>query len=551
MIKISSLPQYHRNAKRFTEIVAILLKYGLANWLKGSDPEFYKRFFSSRQGESLAGLDFATRLRMALTEMGTTFIKLGQVLSTRDDLVSPELARELRKLQSDTPPDSPSEVRAIIEAELGQSPEELFVDFDPQAQGSASIGQVHTARLAEGGVVVKVQHPGIAEKVITDLDILAALAALAEKYDPVMRLYQPRVLVAEFRRTLLQELDFRQEARHLRRFILNFAGNDTIKIPWPHPELSAARVMTMERLRGVSIGDAESLRRMGLDTAELTRRGADIYLEMIFEHGFYHADPHPGNIWVLGGGRIGLLDCGMVGRVDQRTRDQIESILLAAVDNDAHRLTDILLRLATAPPELDRRALEAEVDQFMSDYLSESLNDMNLSELLGSLTAMIRNHHIILPANIALLIKTLVMLEGTSRQLSRDFNLLELVEPYLRQSLRRRWSPAGVLGRMRRSYQQWERLLEALPGDLGEIIGRVKEGGLQVNLRHRGLDRPVNRLVHGILTAALFVGSCLLLAAAVPPRIWGMSVPGLAGGGLALGLAWRLLRALKRSGGLD
>lgn len=551
MIKISALPQFRRNAKRFTEIVTVLLKYGLANWLKGGDPQFFQKLFTSREGQSLAGLDFPVRLRMAFTELGTTFIKLGQVLSTRDDLISPELAAELAKLQADAPADPPEAVRAVIEAELGHGPEEIFDEFQPEPMGSASIGQVHAARLEGAEVVVKVRHPGISAKVATDLDILAGLASLAEKHDPELRLYQPRALVAEFRRTLLNELDFRQEARNLERFNRNFADNHAIRIPQPLPQASGDRVLTMERFRGFSIGDAERLRDTGRDTAELTRQGANIYLEMIFGHGFYHADPHPGNIWVLEDGRIGLLDCGMVGRLDQRTRDQVQSILMAALHNDARRLTDILLRLASAPADLDRRALEADVEHFVADYLGQSLSEIDLSELLHSLTAMIRNHHIILPADIALLIKTLVMLEGTSRQLSRDFNLLELVEPYLMESMRRRWTPQGILERLSSRYQDWDRLLEVLPGDLGEVLTQLKEGRLRIVQTHQGLDRPVNRLVLGLIDAALFLGSCVLLAGDAPPLLWGMSIWGLAAGVAFLAVGWRLWRAMKRSGGLD
>ena len=552
MLSLTSLPQFTRNTKRFTEIVSILGKYGLANWISENDPEFLRNFFRSAQGVQLSNLSQEARLRLALTELGPTFIKLGQILSTRADLVGPAFAREFAGLQSDIPPDPPEVIRAVIAEELGQPVERLFAAFEDQPIGSASIGQAHRATLPDGQrVVVKVQHQGIEEKVTNDLDILMALAELAEQYDETLQAYQPRATLAEFRRNLLRELDFTRERRNLEEFARNFAGDRTIHIPKPFPELSARRVLTMEMLDGMSIRHVAEIEAQGVNTKELATRCANIYLNMIFRDRFFHADPHPGNIWVLRDGVVGLLDCGMIGRIDAHTRGEVERMLLSAVEKDAEQLADVVVRIGTMPQGLNRDALRADIDEFVAEYLGQSLQDFDLSGALEGLTEIIRQYHILLPPGLSSLLKGLVMLEGTSRSLSRDFSLIDLLRPYYANAMKRRLSPEKFLLRLRRSYQDWDRLLNMLPQELADILRRIRDGKFDVNLEHRRLDAIVNRLVYGIVTAALFVGSCLLVSQRIPPVIQGISLPGAVGCLAACGLGFRLLQAIKRSGNLE
>ena len=552
MLSLTSLPQFTRNTKRFTEIVSILGKYGLANWISENDPEFLRNFFRSAQGVQLSNLSQEARLRLALTELGPTFIKLGQILSTRADLVGPAFAREFAGLQSDIPPDPPEVIRAVIAEELGQPVERLFAAFEDQPIGSASIGQVHRATLPDGQrVVVKVQHQGIEEKVTNDLDILMALAELAEQYDETLQAYQPRATLAEFRRNLLRELDFTRERRNLEEFARNFVGDRAIHIPKPFPELSARRVLTMEMLDGMSIRHVAEIEAQGVNTKELATRCANIYLNMIFRDRFFHADPHPGNIWVLRDGVVGLLDCGMIGRIDAHTRGEVERMLLSAVEKDAEQLADVVVRIGTMPQGLNRDALRADIDEFVAEYLGQSLQDFDLSGALEGLTEIIRQYHILLPPGLSSLLKGLVMLEGTSRSLSRDFSLIDLLRPYYANAMKRRLSPEKFLLRLRRSYQDWDRLLNMLPQELADILRRIRDGKFDVNLEHRRLDAIVNRLVYGIVTAALFVGSCLLVSQRIPPVIQGISLPGAVGCLAACGLGFRLLQAIKRSGDLE
>ncbi|OLN24767.1 Ubiquinone biosynthesis monooxygenase UbiB [Desulfovibrio sp. DV] len=553
MFSLASIPHFARNARRFREIAGVLARYGLAEFLAASDPAFLKDLLVSPAGASLTAMRREERLRLALTELGATAIKLGQILSTRSDIVGPEVAAELGKLRADTEPDAPTAVAATIAAELGAPPEALFAAFDPIPLASASIGQVHRASLPDGtAVVVKVQHAGIEDTVRADLDILMGLADLAERGIVELRLYQPLAVATEMRRTILRELDFVREERNLRHFAVNFASEPRIVFPRTYPERSARRVLTMEELDGEPLSslaeaqDPDALRRR----EELARVAADAFLEMIFRDNFFHADPHPGNLRVLPGDRLGLLDCGMVGRIDERTRRALEDALLAVVESDAEGLTEQVMRLGRLPPGLDRPALRADVEDFVADYANQPMGAFDLSGALTDVAALVRRHGILLPPVVAHLIKVFVVLEGASRSLTPGFSLLEVIAPYAGKIIARRLSPGALFTRLRRNWRDWNGLLESFPRDAAEILRRAREGRLDVQLSHRGLDATVNRLVYGIVTAALFLGSCQILANRVPPLIFDISLFGALGCAGAILLGLRLLRAIRRSGEL-
>ena len=551
-MEVSDLPRMVRNAGRFHEVVAVAAKYGLAPWLSNVPADWVQRHFRSRDGRQISELTEPQRVRMALAELGTTFIKLGQILSTRPDLVGLEMAAELTRLQSNTPADDPEQVVAMIQADLGQHPDSLFQEFDPQAFASASIGQVHRAVLDDGTrVVVKVQHHGIEERVQNDLEILLQLAELAETYSKELAQFRPVATASEFRRTLLAELDFTREERNLIRFTNNFRDDPGVCFPKPHPERCSRRVLTMDELQGISVAKGPLLAEAGFDMTDVARRGANMFLQMVFRDGFYHADPHPGNLMVLQDAAIGVLDCGMVGRVDEELREQIEDLLLAAVDQDADRLTETVVDLGEVPPNFDRSALRNDLVQFVENYGTQSIDKFDLSGALNEMTEIIRQHHILLPSRVSLLIKMLVMLEGTSRQLSPDFSIAELLEPYRAEMIKRRMSPQRMLRKLQSAQRDWTRLAQTFPGDIADLMERIRRGSFDVKLEHRRLDSIVNRLVLGILTAALFVGSASLLSNQVKPLLWDTSVPGGIGALTAVILGFTLVRAIRHSGSIE
>jgi ubiquinone biosynthesis protein len=314
--------------------------------------------------------------------------------------------------------------------------------------------------------------------------------------------------------------------------------------------LSTKSVLTMERLAGIAAADVPALRASGLDLAQFARRGASMWLQMIFRDSVYHADPHPGNLLLLPGTVVGVLDCGMVGRIDSGLRQHIESLLFAAVEQDAAELAEIVLRLGKAPVGTDRAALTTELDEFLADYIGHSLHDLDVGAALQNLFDLVRRYHIVLPAPLSLLLRTLLVLDGTSRALDRDFSLAELIEPFYLAALRRRASPRTLLRRLRRSWRDWDRLLDTAPRDLRDVLGRLRDGSLRLRLEHGHLDAVLNRLTLGILVAALVLGGSALWASAAPPRLGGIPVLAVLLYLLALRLGWRLLRAIRRSGEL-
>lgn len=549
---IASVHQFARNSARFREVVSILAKYGLAEWLGPVRSDWLQDIFRDSSGTLISDLSPNQRVRYALTELGTTFIKLGQVLSTRPDLVGPELALELTELQSNTPADSFEYVSQLVQDELGHAPSEIFAEFDQQPLASASIGQVHRASTNDGKkVIVKIQHEGIEGRVQNDLEILHHLAGIAEDVSPASRQYQPVKTAQEFADTLRQEMDFSREAGNLKRFAHNFAKDDHICIPGVYDGHSSRRVLTMDFLEGISVSHKNALIEANHDLTKLAEQGARMFVDMIFRDGFCHADPHPGNLLVLEDGSIGLLDCGMVLRINDGLREQVEDMALAAVGRDSRTLTSCVMKMGQVPQGTDELALASELDDFLSDYAEQSVSDFDLSGALNGMIRIIRDHQIVLPAKIGMLIKILVMLEGTAQQLDPQFSLAELLSGYKEQAIRRRLEPKRLLGKLQTEARQWTDLAERFPRDAADILNRIKNGSFDVHLDHRRLDSIVNRLVVGILAAALFVGSASLWSRDVSPHFKGVSIPGALGCATAIWLGFKLIRAVKRSGDLD
>jgi ubiquinone biosynthesis protein len=540
-MNIRTLPKLRRGAHRVGAVVSVLARYGLADWLSHTEFERAKKVFTTKEGELLTGQTRAARIRLALTELGTTYIKFGQMLSTRPDLVGQEVADELAKLQQGVPPDPPEVVLATVAQELGHPVNELFAEFDTAPIGSASIGQVHAAFLPDGRkVVVKVQHPGIEARVRGDLEIVQALAELAER-SAEMKRYQPVALVEDFRRSLLRELDFSREERNLQQFAMNFAEDETVLFPQAYPELSTSRVLTMERLAGVSLRDNAGLEKTGLDRKELARRGATVWMEMLFRDSFFHADPHPGNLLVLPEGVLGILDCGMVGRIDEPLGEAIEESLGAIVNLDSARLARSIMRMCSAPRDFDEAAFSADMADFVAFYGNQPIDQFQVGGALKEAAQIISRYELVLPSTISRIIKMLAMLEGTAKLLNPQVNLLELIKPYQHKMMLRRLSPR----RQRRKWQgllsEWGQIGRNFPRMMGDILQQLQTGKFDINLQHHGLEHSVNRLVMGMVTSALFLGSAVLWSNKVPPTIGGFSIFGVLGCALSALLGMRLL----------
>lgn len=549
-MKLTSIPQIYRNANRWREILAVLSKHGLADWLARLDLPFAKRLRRGRSAKVRPTVSREERIVRAIEDLGPAFIKLGQVLATRADLVGVELAQELAKLQTAAPADPPELIRKTIEEELGTTIAEAFAEFDDQPVASASIGQVHRARLPDGRqVAVKVRHPGVEERLKVDADILVGLSELFERM-PELAPYRPQALATEFQRTVRRELDFREELRRIDQFRLAFARDPRVKIPEPFPELSTKQVLTLEWLEGAKLSDQEGVNASGADRSEVAQHGAEVFLEMIFDHGLYHADPHPGNLLVLPGGVIGLLDFGMVGRISEALREDLEDVLIAVVADEPLELSAALLRIGSRPRLLDQEAFLADVTEFVDRYGRIDTDQFDLADALTELFRLVRRHKIVLTPQLALLLKLLVMLEGTARGLSPRFSLVSLLAPMQRRMMLSRLNPVRSAKKARRLYNEVEQLAEEMPQRVRDLLSPFQSGRFEIHLEHGGLEPSVNRLVLGLLTSSLIVAGALMVSNKVWP-LYGASTPGLAAFALSGLLGARLVWAIRKSGWLD
>jgi len=560
-MRISSLPRYYRNLRRWQEIIVVLRRYGLADWLSRLRVDFIRDWLKDERGVPLSSYSREARVRMALTDLGPTFIKLGQVLSLRPDLVGSTQAAELQQLQSQVPADPFDQVKLVVENELKQPIELSFKEFCESPIASASIGQVHAAVLMDGTqVVVKVQHFNIQEKVNEDLEVLRGLAVLAESI-PELAVWQPRAIVEQLSRSLLRELSFSRELSNLAMFQAALRDSPGIVVPSAYPKLSSSRVLTMEKIEGRSIQClAEPGNFSAEDRTAIAKRVSELYVQSIFVKGLYHADPHPGNILLQDDNTIGLLDFGMVGRIDDSLRGTIEEMLWAVLNQDSALLSSLIKRAGKIPASIDDAQLSNDVADLIAAYGSQPLDSFDLRGALNEATDILHRHRITLPSQMGLLIKTLVTLEGTIRLCSPGFSVLEVIQPMMGQIRRNRFSPRRQARRLRRMYVELEGLVERLPSQISSLMELVQEGKLDVQLSHRGLSPSINRLVLGLLTSSLLLGSSILMASKVPPLLFmdggplglkDLSIMGLTGFLVSSLVAFRILLAINKSGHLD
>ena len=485
-------------------------------------------------------------IRMAFEDLGPTFIKFGQILSTRADLLPPEYQAELAKLQDSAPPVPIAEVRAAIEGELGRPLEALFASFAETPLAAGSIGQAHLATLDDGTeVVVKVRRPGIVERVEEDLAILVEIAGVATGRWEAAAQYDAVGLIEEFAQTLRAELDYVREADNAERFAEMFAGDSSIHVPRVYRELSTSRVLTLERMSGLKISDLAGLDAARVDRPALARRATAALLKMIFEERFFHADPHPGNFFVKPNGTIALIDFGMIGEVDVRTRDRLGQLLTAVTSRDPERLVDAFFELGVGGRGAQREALQRDLEHLVAQAYGRELSEIRLGPLINEAQNVARKHHLRLPSNLALLLKALAMAEGLAAQLDPSFRMAEVLEPYARELMLRQSSPRAFARALGRAGIEASQLGTELPQRLRRLLADLERGGVEVSVRPTGLEpllnrleRLANRIVLGIIAAALINGLAVLMSFYHPPGWEQWTVAAFTiGFALALGLA--------------
>jgi ubiquinone biosynthesis protein len=478
-----------------------------------------------RRGTQDAGHARATRLRMALEELGPTFVKFGQALSIRSDLLPLSLTTELARLQDDAPPLPAGTVESVIAQELGAPIETLFRDFDPVPIGAASIAQVHRAILPSGDqVAVKVRRPGIGATIDGDLAILQSIAASAERHWADAELFVPSALVRQFARTIRREQDFTREGRIIERFAANFAGDPTVIVPRVHWSHTCAAVLTMDYVDGIKVSDIDALRLQGSDPALVARRGADAILQQVLTDGLFHADPHPGNILVLPGSVICLLDFGIIGHLGRPGRDRLARLVQAIGARDIPRVVRIVLALSEPLVEPDIKALEEDAAELVETYAGARLQDLSMARVWADIADVIGRHRLQLPADLMLLVKTLVTMEGVGHRLDPTFRMIEHATPYVRRVLMERWSPPRALRLAGREGRDLVDALRAMPDDVHAILAKARAGGLSLHVRQDDLaqvagriDVAGRRISLGLVLAALLMSTATIAAAGSSP----------------------------------
>jgi ubiquinone biosynthesis protein len=553
-----------RDLGRLQEIASVLIRHGfgdvvrrlgLANLLEKAGHALHWD-----DAEAYAHMPPPERVRRALEELGTTFVKLGQILSTRVDQFEPEWIAEFSRLQDNTPPSPWPEVLAQLTEDLGAPPEATFAHFDPEPLAAGSIAQVHAARLQDGTeVIVKVRRPGIKPQVEADLRWLARLAATLEADHPELRAYRPREMVRQFARSLHRELDLANEGRQSDRIAANFrdwrdgADGPAILIPRIHWTWTRERVCVQDRVEGIPGRRLDLVDAAGLDRKLLAQRGARAVLKMIVQDGLFHADPHAGNVFYLPGNRIAFIDFGMVGRLSAARRDELIRLLVGLVQRDPQAVADVMLDWAGEHAS-DEEGLVMDLQAFVDAYHGLTLKQINLANMLAEVTSLLRQHQLALPADLALLFKSFITLEGMGRSLDGDFNMAEEALPLLKASVRARYRPQALLQRGWRALDEALSLMGGLPNDLARLLRAARRGRLEVHIDIANLNRvgnqvesALNRLVVGLVVAALIVGSSIVMTVPGGPTLLGLPFFGLLGFvGATLGSVW-LVGSISRS----
>jgi len=530
---VSGLFSTTRELPRLREISSVFVRHGLGDLVRRAGIatllEHAGHVLQWGEASEIAHLEPQQRARLAFEQLGPTFVKLGQMLSTREDLLPPTWTTELAQLHSHVAPVPFDDLLPQVEQALGRSPFEVFSNLEREPYAAASIAQVHRAKLASGTpVILKIRRPGIEAKIDSDLKILEHLAHLVEREIPEVRRYRPVQVVGQLRGSLERELDLALEARNTERFARNFADDLDILVPRVYWEWTSSAMNVQEHIEGIRGNDLVAIDNAGLDRKALAARGADAVLKMILVDGFFHADPHPGNVMYLPGNRIALIDFGMVGRLSPVRRRQIVDLLAGLARHDEETMLEVLLDWR-GDDFVDEARLATDLGEFAFDYADMQLKDLKIGVLLRRVSAILREHSIVLPADLTLMFKALISLEGLGRHYDPEFRLIERAKPFLDSAMRERYQPAEAARRAQETLNDFFGLVTSMPRDLARLVKDARHGRMRVDLDLKRLDSfghrlhsAINRATIGIMTASLVVGSSIVMTVAEGPTLFGV-----------------------------
>jgi ubiquinone biosynthesis protein len=529
-----------RDLPRLHEITSVLIRYGWGDFVRllgiAHLLERAGRLLHWKTSNEIVQLDLPVRIRLALTELGPSFVKLGQILATRVDVFPASWIVEFEELHSNVPPVPFELLQGELERVMGDSVDNVFLAFDREPFAAASIAQVHRARLPDGvAVVVKIRRPDIHAKIDADLRILTHLARLMELEMPDMRRYRVVQIVGQLQRSLLRELDLAKEARNLETFAKNFENDESVHIPRVYWKYCSETVNVQEELIGIPGSQIARAEAEGFDLKLLAERGANAVLKMILLDGYFHADPHPGNVIYLPGNVIGLIDFGMVGRVTDSRREQLIDFLQALIQKNESGMLNVLTAWA-GDVEIDEDHLAYDISELIFGYDNLGLKDIHLGALLSEVTALMRDNQLTMPPDLTLLFKALITLEGLGHQLDPDFHMVDQLTPFVSQVLEARYSPQALAKRAKHGMSEIAEIFFGLPRDVARLFRRARSGRLRIDLDLKRLDHfgqqlnsAANRLTMGVLTASLVVGSSIIMTVEGGPELFGLPFFGLLG----------------------
>lgn len=549
-----------KSINRAREIISIIMAYGfrdiiaitpILKIIKNPIDKINIKY----KGIDLRNYSRGERIRMACEDLGTTFVKLGQILSNRNDILPKDITDELSKLQNHVKPFDENEAINIIETELGKKIDEVFDSFDMKPKASASISQVHTAVLKTGEkVAIKVKRPNIEENILMDIEVIIWLSNIIEKYNEEFALMQPQKLIAAFKAQLLQELDFNFEKNNTLKFARYFKDNKNIKIAKIYEEYSTKSILTMEYINGIKISDI-SPDDNRYDRKKLVSIGIDAVLEQIFMLGFFHADPHPGNLMALENNVLCFLDFGMIGFIPPNSKEAFSSLIMSISSADYLALSKSILDLCYHSDIKNIDDFNMAIFVLVNKYIDMSLDNINIEDVFNELIEIIREFRLSLPSNIMLLIKSLIVLEGVARNLDKDVKLIEHIKPFAFRYVKEQIKPDNILKQLKKLVTDYSHILKQLPSDFSDLVSVMKKGSMKIQLEHKNLeslsttlDGLADRLSYSIVLASLIMASALIITSKMPPLFHGTSVIGMIGFGLSaiMGFIMIISRFIKK-----
>ena len=551
---------------RYREIFKVFYKFGFSDFLQFLHLQALSDVLAlplTEEERKLQEKPTAVRFRMALEELGPTFVKMGQILSSRRDLMDETFHKELRKLQAHVAPISGEVAWEVLTAELGVDPARIFKTFKMKPLAAASIGQVHQATLQDGAqVVVKIQRPDIRETINKDLAIMAEIARLLDKYVESLAVLNPVAVVRDFSKTLLKELDYLNEAKNMKQMREEFEDDPSLRVPEWYEEFSTSKVLTMECLKGHPIDKPVTLESHGINPIKLSENISKLIYKQVLDHGFFHADPHPGNMSVQDDGTVILYDFGMMGKLTPSFREDIADLVTSLTDRDARTLMFAVIGMSEQSFVDDPLQFEEDLESFSENHLNKPLKDIKVGHVLNRLLDLLMKYKLRMKSNFYLGVKALSQVEDIGMALNPDLNFIELGKPYARKMFTDKMSFGRIKSSLSKLAIEGIRFAENIPGDFKELYSRIRSGNISIPIEHKvnpegfepmraTLDQIANRLAEAILTAAVLICSSILILSGIPPAIYDIPAIGLIGLILGVYMTMRLSVAIWRRSGLD